>query len=79
MDKTLFAELVESMQLHNEIIAGYSQVRDPQNPWQPGSNENTYGLLRQHFSKGTDLSLHPQAKLNAAARQLNEPPRKTLN
>jgi IS30 family transposase len=64
----------------NFTIATNVQVYfcDPRSPWQRGSNENTYGLLRQYFPKGKPVDGYSQADLNKVAAQLNGRPRQTL-
>ncbi len=71
------AEMSQHAQLR--IDAGIAiYFCDPQSPWQRGTNENTNGLLRQYFPKGTDLSRHSEQELGAVAATLNSRPRKTL-
>jgi IS30 family transposase len=71
------AELAQHAQLR--IDAGLEiYFCDPRSPWQRGSNENTNGLLRQYFPKGTDISRYSEYELDAVAATLNNRPRKTL-
>ena len=71
------AEMAQHAQLRIETgLAIY--FCDPRSPWQRGSNENTNGLLRQYFPKGTDLNRYGETELNAVPATLNGRPRKTL-
>ena len=81
MRKTMTYDRGKEMSAHLQLtertgVAVY--FADPHSPWQRGSNENTNGLLHQYLPKGTDLSVHSAADLEAIAYKLNSRPRKVL-
>jgi IS30 family transposase len=82
MMKTLTHDRGSEMHEH-ELFTKETKVQvyfaDPQSPWQRGTNENTNGLIRQFFPKGTDFSLVSTKELKKVQRLLNERPREVLN
>ena len=79
--KTLTYDQGKEMANHHSMAQATGMrifFADPHSPWQRGSNENTNGLLRQYFPKGTSLAAWDQKDLDRVAASLNDRPRKTL-
>jgi transposase, IS30 family len=79
--RSLTCDQGKELALHTEIARALGMpvfFCDPHSPWQQPTNENTNGLLRQYFPKGSDLRVHGQQRLAAVASELNDRPRKTL-
>lgn len=79
--RTLTWDQGSEMALHEKITTALDlpvYFADPRSPWQRPTNENTNGLLRDWFPKGSDLSVHPASHLELVAAELNTRPRKTL-